>query len=130
MLSEFPLAAVLPASNVDRAKHFYIDTLGFHPTQQFETGEMLLESGGASFLVYGSEYAGTNKATAASWTVSNLDEVVDELKQHGVQFEHYEMPGIDSHGDIATSPDGLRAAWFKDTEGNILGITEMPATAR
>jgi hypothetical protein len=72
--------------------------------------------------LYRSQYAGTNKATAAMWEVGeDVDNIVRELKAKGVQFEHYDLPGMKREGDIHVIGK-IRTAWFKDPDGNILCI--------
>jgi hypothetical protein len=72
--------------------------------------------------VYRSENAGTNRATAVTWEVGKqVDKLVRELKAKGVAFEHYDMPGLKVEGDVHVG-EGMRIAWFKDPDGNILSI--------
>ena len=79
-------------------------------------------SGSAGVLVYESEFAGTNQATAATWTVpSGLDRLVSDLRAKGVVFEHYELPGVTRKGDVHLT-GRTKAAWFKDPDGNILAL--------
>ena len=86
---------------------------------------ILYRSGNSAVLVYRSQYAGTNQATAASWAVGDdLDAVVEELRSKGVSFEHYDLPGATREGDVHVMGD-LRAAWFKDPDGNILNIANQ-----
>jgi hypothetical protein len=79
------------------------------------------KSGNASLLVYESQYAGTNKATAVSWAVEDLEDVVRELKGKGVHFEHYDLPNTTRKGDVHGSGN-TKAAWFKDPDGNVLAL--------
>lgn len=73
-------------------------------------------------MVYRSQYAGTNKATSATWSVGNeLETIVRALKGAGIKFEHYDMPGGRQEGDIHVFGD-FKAAWFKDPDGNILHV--------
>ncbi len=83
----------------------------------------MLKSGKSTINVYRSQYAGTNKATAVTWTVGDeLDDVVQTLKGKGVKFEHYDMPGMVRKGDVHVAGD-MKVAWFKDPDGNILNVT-------
>ena len=85
----------------------------------------LFESGGTKIVVYKSEFAGTNKATSATWGVGEeLEKIVEDLKAKSVTFEHYDMPGLTLKGDIHVA-DGFRAVWFKDADGNILHINNQ-----
>jgi hypothetical protein len=73
-------------------------------------------------LVYQSSFAGSNRATAATWVVGeSLDDVVRDLGARGVSFEHYDMPGMMLEGDVHVAGD-MRVAWFKDPDGNVLAV--------
>jgi hypothetical protein len=74
--------------------------------------------------IYRSGFAGTNKATALCWAVgSEFDRVLASLRSKGVAFEHYNLPGVKREGDVHTG-DGMRVAWFKDPDGNVLNIID------
>jgi uncharacterized protein (TIGR02246 family) len=121
-----PLAAQdavanLAVKDLSRARKFYEGTLGLKPIHE-EGGEVVVyRSGNTTLNVYRSDYAGTNQATAVTWTVSNIEEAVKELQSKGVTFEHYDMPGMRLEGEIHVSP-GVKVAWFKDPDGNILNL--------
>lgn len=125
MLSDFPIAPAIPISDVARARKFYEEILGFEATEVIEEiGEIAYQSGGVTFFIYATGSAGTNQATAAAWRVSGLDAIMEELRSRGVVFEEYDFPGLKTENGVATIPNG-RAAWFKDTEGNILALDEL-----
>ena len=124
MFADRPIAAMLPASDLDRAKAFYKETLGLEPAEDTPYGGARYDVGGTSLVVYPSQFAGTNKATAVGWDVADLDAAVSRLKGQGVAFQEFEMEGMKMENSILTSPDGMRAAWFEDTEGNIIGLME------
>ena len=128
MLSDSRVEANIPASDLDRARDFYADKLGLTPTEVF-AGEQLSyrTAGGTSFNVYRTQYAGQAGHTIAQWHVDDLDAEVRDLKAKGVTFEKYDMPGVDWDGEIASIPGLGRAAWFKDSEGNILCVDQMAA---
>ena len=87
-------------------------------------------SGTSALFVYQSEFAGTNKATSATWGVGNdFDDVVQALREKGVTFEHYDdLPDTSRDGDVHSFADsGMRAVWFKDPDGNILNVGNAPA---
>jgi hypothetical protein len=88
---------------------------------------VLYRSGDAVVLVYESEYAGTNKGTAATWAVGgDFDTIVEQLQQKGVTFEHYDnLPGTTRDGDIHRFGE-MRAVWFKDPAGNVLNVGDVP----
>ncbi len=123
MLQDKPMYAFLPAADVERARRFYEDTLGFKSAGE-QGGGVTYEFGGrtACFL-YPTPNAGTSKASQAFWKVDDIESEIQELKSRGVRFEHYDMQGADAAGEIVTA-GGARAAWFKDTEGNILALIQ------
>jgi len=128
MLANSSAAATLPVADLREAREFYENVLGLAPIQEMgEAGAVLYKSGDSVVLVYQSEYAGSNRATAATWAVGgNFDEVVNSLRAKGVVFEHYDdLPGATRDGDIH-SFDGMRAVWFKDPSGNILNVGDPP----
>jgi catechol 2,3-dioxygenase-like lactoylglutathione lyase family enzyme len=121
MLGETEAFATIAVRDGQKAKAFYHDKLGLDLVDE-RPGASTYSSGGSKVLVYESEYAGTNKATAATWAVKNLDEVVRDLKSKGVAFEHYDnLPGLKVEGDVHVGGD-MRIAWLKDPDGNILSI--------
>lgn len=124
MFENTPLGAALPASDLERAKRWYSEKLGLEPVSEDEYGGARYETGGVSFLVYQSEFAGTNQATAAGFSVDNFDEIVDQLRARGVTFEEVDFGDMGKTVDgVISSPDGKdKAAWFEDSEGNILSI--------
>jgi catechol 2,3-dioxygenase-like lactoylglutathione lyase family enzyme len=122
MLNELRIYAVLPATDIERAKQFYRDKLGLEPAKE-AAGEVVYEcADGTSFNLYETPNAGTAQNTAMGWTVSDLEGTMATLKDNGVMFEKYDMPGVDPETGIATEGD-KRAVWFKDTEGNILCLS-------
>ncbi|HSL72302.1 MAG TPA: VOC family protein [Longimicrobiales bacterium] len=122
MLNQKDAIATVAVRDIPRAKRFYEDVLGFKLVHD-EGGEALTyKSGNSSIFVYKSEYAGTNQATAASWDVgTETDSIVRELKRKGVNFEHYDLPDTKREGDVHVG-DGMKIAWFKDPDGNILSV--------
>jgi catechol 2,3-dioxygenase-like lactoylglutathione lyase family enzyme len=124
MCSNMMAAATLPAQNIERAKKFYADKLGMKPDETYPDGSLFYHCRESSFLVYPSQYAGTAKNTALGFQTDNLDREVKELRSKGVKFEEYDMPGLKTINGVATMGN-LKAAWFKDTEGNILAINQM-----
>jgi len=127
MLGKAGATAMIAVKDIDRARKFYGETLGLD-TKPAMGGEVLeVRSGDTLINVYRSEFAGTNKATALTFDVENIDSEVRELKGQGIFFEHYEMPGLDRDGDIY-SAKGMKTAWFKDPDGNILSLFEGEAS--
>jgi len=125
MLGAHDVGATLAVSDFEAARTFYEDTLGLATAMAMD-GAAIYTSGSSSLFVYESEYAGTNKATAATWAVGDqLDAVLDDLRGKGVTFEHYDdLPGTTRDGDIHTMGD-TRGVWFKDPDGNILSIVDQ-----
>ena len=123
MLTDANVAATIAVRNLAEGQKFYEGVLGFKAAGPGE-GAVLYDSGSSKLLVYESSYAGTNQATAATWTVgAELENVVKELKSKGVSFEHYDgFEYMTREGDIHTAGD-MRMAWFKDPDGNILALT-------
>lgn len=127
MFADRRIAAMLPASDIDRAKAFYRDTLGIEPVEDLPAGGARYEVGGTNLVVYPSQFAGTNEATALGWDVEDLDAAVAGLKAKGVEFSEFEMEGMTMENSIVTAPDGMRSAWFYDSERNIIALMEWPA---
>jgi catechol 2,3-dioxygenase-like lactoylglutathione lyase family enzyme len=123
MLHNTNVAATIAVKDIQIAKKFYEGTLGLKQVHAEGEAAINYQSGQTTLLVYQSQYAGSNKATAATWDVpkGDLDEIVLSLKGKGVTFEHYDMPGTTRQGDIHEAGD-LRVAWFKDPDGNILAL--------
>jgi catechol 2,3-dioxygenase-like lactoylglutathione lyase family enzyme len=122
-----PLHPVLPASDLERAKRWYSEKLGLEPASEGEYGDIHYEIGGATFLVYQSEFAGTNKATAAGFRVEDFDSAIAKLRAAGVEFEEVDFGEFGATVDgVITMPDSNdKAAWFKDSEGNILSLSTI-----
>lgn len=123
MLQKHPMYAYLPATDVARARRFYEGKLGFTHGEEVAGGVAYTFGKGTACFLYPTPNAGTSKASQAFWDVEDIEREVAELKDRGVQFEHYDMPGAHVDGDIVTA-GGARAAWFKDSEGNILAVIQ------
>jgi catechol 2,3-dioxygenase-like lactoylglutathione lyase family enzyme len=122
MLDRFSPRTTLAVSDLQRAQAWYEQKLGLSPTSGFLAG-LTYECGGGSFALFPTPYAGTAKNTVMEWAVDDVEKVVTELKGRGVIFETFEMDGVEWNAEIATM-DGHKGAWFKDSEGNILAITD------
>jgi catechol 2,3-dioxygenase-like lactoylglutathione lyase family enzyme len=125
MLANTEAMATIAVRDIAAARAFYGNVLGLqeNPVGGEAEGEVLSYlSGSSQLMVYQSEFAGGNKATSATWTVGDeIEEIVAALKNKGVTFEHYQMPGLQLLGDIHVG-DAMKVAWFKDPDGNILSI--------
>jgi catechol 2,3-dioxygenase-like lactoylglutathione lyase family enzyme len=124
MLNDSKVTANVPASNLDRARSFYADMLGLVPADENPGGLIYTTKGGTTFFLYQTEYAGQAGHTIAQWHVGSVSDAVRELKAKGLQFEHYDMPGVTWDGDVATMEGMGSAAWFKDSEGNIMCLDD------
>jgi predicted enzyme related to lactoylglutathione lyase len=123
MLQQSPMYAYIPARDVTRARQFYEGKVGLKPKQEVAGGVVYEFGAGTACFLYPTPNAGTSQASQAFWQVDDVEREVAELKARGVTFEHYEMPGGSSQGDIVTA-GGAKAAWFKDSEGNIMAIIQ------
>ena len=121
MLGDNDAIATIPVRDIGVAREFYENTLGLMAGPSREEGVLSCKSGSTSVLVYESKYAGTNEATAATWAVDDVDGTVRTLKEKGVSFEHYDLPDTTHRGDVHVSGE-MKAAWFKDPDGNILAV--------
>ena len=122
MLKQANVMATVAVRNIDAARRFYEETLGLELAGTEGDAVRAYRSGGSTIMVYESRFAGTNKATAATWTVGDkVDEIVRSLTAKGVEFEHYDLPDTTRQGDVHVS-GRTRVAWFRDPDGNILSI--------
>jgi catechol 2,3-dioxygenase-like lactoylglutathione lyase family enzyme len=127
MLKDQQVGAILPAADISRARNFYRDKLGLEPENPDDDDNLRYKCGsGTSFFVYQTPNAGTAKNTQIGWMVDDLPASVAELRGKGVVFEDYDFPGLKTEDGVATMPDGSAAAWFLDTEGNILSLNYAP----
>jgi predicted enzyme related to lactoylglutathione lyase len=131
MLQQAPLYAYIPARDVARARRFYEGKLGLKASLEVAGGVVYEFGRGTACFLYETPNAGTSQASQAFWDVEDIEHEVAELKRRGITFERFEgTPNVDENG-ISTA-GGARAAWFKDSEGNILAIVqslERPAPA-
>ncbi|MDP9862422.1 MULTISPECIES: VOC family protein [Streptosporangium] len=128
MLNDSPVATRLPAQDLQRARAFYADKLGLEPVEE-RPGGLLYRCGGGRFALFASAGAASGDHTQMAWEVDDIEAVVERLRSRGVVFEEVDLPGLRTVGGIAhvegNYPSvgvGERAAWFRDSEGNLLGI--------
>lgn len=128
MLKDHAAIATIAVKDLAAARRFYGDVLGLPEDAGSDNPEVAMySSGGTNLLVYRSQYAGTNVATAATWAVADdLETIVDRLGAAGVTFEHYDVPQLTRAGDVHVAADGFKVAWFKDPDGNVLSILRRP----
>ena len=123
MLKSASIVPYIPVSDLARARKFYEEKVGLTPREKY-AGGVIYECGNGSWVfMYPSGGAGTSKASTAFWAVDDVVAEVAELKARGVVFEEYDMPGIKTVNSIATA-GGAKTAWFKDSEGNILAVSQ------
>lgn len=116
--------AALPASDFERAKSWWADNVGLKPEEETEAGAYY-KVGETRFLLYASQFAGTNKGTAMSLEVDDVPAAVNELRGNGVEFQEYDMPEIKTEDGVATLEEAgrtIQIAWFVDSEGNIIAV--------
>jgi predicted enzyme related to lactoylglutathione lyase len=124
MLKDAAIVPYIPVSNVARAREFYEKKIGLVPREEYAGGVIYEFGNGSWAFLYPSAGAGTSKASQAFWAVEDVDREIVELKKRGVVFEQYDnMPGQRSPAG-AIIAGGAKAAWFKDSEGNILAIIQ------
>ena len=123
MLAGTQLTTILPVVDVARARRFYEEKLGLGPGEARESGEVIYVSGGARIALSPRSEPTTAKHTALSFEVDDVAREVTDLERRGVQFEDYDLPGLQTVGHICVL-GSERAAWFKDPEGNILCVHE------
>lgn len=128
MLKHSHVATRLPARDLDRARAFYAEKLGLEPVEE-RSGGLLYQCGGGRFALFASTGTASGDHTQMAWEVDDLEAVVEELRSRGVVFEEVDVPGFRTVGGIAhvegnypSAGTGERAAWFRDSEGNLLGI--------
>ena len=122
MLGEKEPIATIPVKDIEVARRFYEETLGLPAGQTEGPGGIVYDSGHSKILVYQSEYAGTNKATAVTWNVGDeLETLVADLKTKGAKFRRYDLPGTTQKGDIHIAGK-RKLAWIEDPDGNILAL--------
>ena len=121
MLKE--LHTVLPAADLQRARTFYHDKLELDPDEMHDGMLMYHAPEGSAFEIYETSNAGTAKNTQMVWMTDDLDAEMARLRKRGVVFEDYDIPGMKTENGVATMGDS-KAAWFRDTEGNFLCISQ------
>lgn len=123
------VAAVLPASDLERARKFYEEKLGLSPAEDRQGGLFYQIGSGSSLLVYKAAGPASGQHTQAGFMVDDLTATMAELRERGVTFEEYDLPGVHTEKGVVEMPDG-RGAFFKDSEGNILALNEPNAPVR
>lgn len=125
MLTERRVHATIPAADLGRARRWYEERLGFTPIRELPGGLMYDAAEGTRFVIYPTPNAGQSPNTLMGFTTTDIEAEVRELKARGVVFEDYDFPTLKTVGSIATIGP-TRSAWFRDSEGNIIGIVQLP----
>jgi catechol 2,3-dioxygenase-like lactoylglutathione lyase family enzyme len=125
MLSEYRVHTALPAIDIERAKRFYAEKLGLTPTEQRPDGLRYDCGDGTALFLFPTSISDRGGHTQAGIEVPDIEAAVVELKSRGVAFEQYDTPELETVDGIATESGGDRAAWFKDSEGNLLGLVQF-----
>ena len=124
MLADLHIYATLPATDLERARRFYAEKLGLTPEREAAGGLFYRCGGGTEFFLFASQGAASGSHTQAGWITDDIEAEVAALKARGLVFEEYDMPSLKTVNSIAeTGP--TRAAWFKDSEGNLLGFVQF-----
>ena len=123
MLQKSPMYSYIPAKDVTRARKFYEEKLGFKPKEEIAGGVAYEFGEHTACFLYPTPNAGTSKASQAFWMVDDIEREVADLKKRGVVFEEYDTPDMKTVNGIMTAHDS-KAAWFKDSEGNIMAIIQ------
>lgn len=124
MLSNSPVGCALPAKDMERAKAFYKEKLDLSPVEEGPDG-LFYECGDKTgFFLFTSGGESRGDFTQMGFMVTDLRKEVAELKEHGLEFEHYDMPGLKTDADGVAEMEGELAAWFKDSEGNMIALTQ------
>jgi catechol 2,3-dioxygenase-like lactoylglutathione lyase family enzyme len=128
MLHRGTVASRIPAQDLPRARRFYADKLGLEPSEE-RPGGLLYRCASGEFVLFESAGTATGAFTQMAWQVDDIEAAVNSLRARGVQFENYDLPGLTTTNGIATiegnypsKGTGERAAWFRDSEGNLLAI--------
>lgn len=125
MLERADVYATIPAQNLERAKSFYADKLGLSPEEERRDG-LRYTCGAGGFLLFESSGEPSGTHTQLGFDLDDLDAAVAALRENGVVFEEYDLPGFKTVNGIAEVA-GVRGAWFKDSEGNLLALGERQA---
>jgi predicted enzyme related to lactoylglutathione lyase len=123
--------AAMPAQDIKRARQFYEQKLGLKPEDEQQDGSVMYMVGETGFLVFPSMGKASGDHTQMALDVDDVEVAARELKSKGIKLEEYDFPNFKSKDGIVDLPDGSKGAWFKDTEGNLIGLgTLVPAVAR
>jgi catechol 2,3-dioxygenase-like lactoylglutathione lyase family enzyme len=129
MLNDGRVATRIPVQDLDRARRFYAEKLGLEPSEE-RPGGLRYRCTSGEFALFQSAGASPGTFTQMAWEVDDIEATVAELRERGVVFEEVDLPGlktVDGVAEVAGNyPSkggrGERGAWFRDSEGNMLGV--------
>jgi catechol 2,3-dioxygenase-like lactoylglutathione lyase family enzyme len=124
MLSECPIHAALPATDLERARRFYADKLGLTPESEGPDGLFYRCGEVTRFLVFPSGGTASGTHTQMTWNTPDIEAAVADLKARGLVFEEYDTPEVKTVNGVATLGES-KGAWFKDSEGNMLALGQF-----
>ncbi len=130
MLNSKPVYPTLPAADIKRARKFYEETLGLKVILEDPSPGLMLQAGGGTMLYLYQRAPTRADHTVAEFMVDDIDAEMKELRSRGVKFEEYNMPGLKTVNGVASVDGAVKAAWFKDTEGNILALGQTTASQK
>ncbi len=125
MLEDAKVAARIPVRDLQRARSFYAEKLGLEPRDELPEG-LRYRCGNGEFLLFESSGSASGAHTQLGWDVDDIEASVELLRSRGVVFEEYDMPGLKTVNGIAEI-EGEKAAWFRDSEGNLLALGQRSA---
>ena len=128
MLKDLKTHATLPAADLERAKQWYADKLGLTPASDSPGGVFYMVGGGTRFILYPTPNPSRGGHTQIGFSTDDIEAEVADLKGRGVVFDEYDSPGFKTVNSVADTGDA-RAAWFKDSEGNTIGLVQLPPGA-
>jgi predicted enzyme related to lactoylglutathione lyase len=125
MFADNRVHTALPATDLERAKRFYAEKLDLTPAEEMADGLRYVCGDRSAFLLFPTPVSNRGGHTQAGIEVRDIEAAVAELKSRGVAFEEYDTPELKTVDAIVTAPGGSRAAWFKDSEGNLLTLVQF-----
>jgi catechol 2,3-dioxygenase-like lactoylglutathione lyase family enzyme len=125
VLTDRRVHATIPAADLARARTWYSEKLGFEPIRELPGGLMYDAADGTRFVIYPTPNAGKSPNTLMGFATDDIEAEVRDLKARGVVFEEYDYPTLKTVDSIATVGP-TRSAWFRDSEGNIIGVVRLP----
>jgi len=124
-------APAIPAQDIKRARNFYEQKIGLKPGEEQPDGGAMYQTGETGFLIFPSMGKASGDHTQMAFEVEDVPSAVTELKSKGIMLEEYDYPEFKSQDGLVDMPDGTKGAWFKDTEGNLIALTQrVPARTR